>query len=73
MAVQSIQKTQLRLVLEDDYDEFGKMQYRNKNYNNVKTSASADDLYSVALAIAGLQTKGIADIVRNDSHIIINE
>ncbi|MFT4416293.1 DUF1659 domain-containing protein [Fredinandcohnia humi] len=72
MAQAVIKDTQLRLVFEAGVDDKGKMKYQNKNYNNIKPSATTDQLYSVAGAISDLQSRALADIERNDKHLLSN-
>ena len=69
-ASQDILDTQLRLVFENGVDGKGKVIYKNKNYNNINPSVSADDLYDVAVAIIGLQTLYLFNIERNDSFML---
>lgn len=70
MAVAAIKDSQLRLVFQVGLDEKGEMIYKNKNYNNIKPSSTADQLYAVAQAITGLQSQALADIERNDKHLL---
>ena len=70
MASTYIQGVQLRLVLELGADEEGKMQYRSKNYNNIKPEATAEQLFAVAQAITALQTLPLNTIEKNDSFIL---
>ena len=65
-----IQSTQMRLKLATGLDEFGKMQYKNKNYNNVKTTATPEQLFDVATALFGLQAYSPDGLERNDSHLV---
>ena len=67
MAQQVLIDSQLRLVFDMGMDENGKTIFKNKNYNNVKTSATADQLLQAAQAIAGLQTETLALVERNNS------
>lgn len=67
MAVSILKDTQLRLVFEDGVDLNGKTIYKNKNYNNIKTTATVDQLFAVAQAIVPLQTKTLFTVERNDS------
>jgi hypothetical protein len=71
MAQSIIQNSQLRLIFEAGLDKYGKMQYKSKTYNNVKSNASPDALYSVAQAIVGLQANVLDSIERNDKHLIV--
>ncbi|WP_010281108.1 DUF1659 domain-containing protein [Bacillus timonensis] len=72
-AYQDIQDTQLRLVFETGVDEKGKVIYKNKNYNNINPSATADQLYSVAVAIEKLQSLQLFNIERNDSYMLAGD
>jgi hypothetical protein len=72
MAQALIQASQLRLVFELGTDENGKMKYKNKNFNNIKTSATAEQLLSVAQAVASLQIYPLAQVERTDKHLLTN-
>ncbi|MCD5324368.1 MULTISPECIES: DUF1659 domain-containing protein [Pontibacillus] len=71
MAITNKMKSQLQIVLEDGLDEEGNMTFKNKNFNNVKTDATADQLFAVASALVPLQQRSLAGIERNDSSLII--
>jgi hypothetical protein len=70
MATSSIQDSQLRLVLETGVDAEGKPIFKNKSFNNVKTSATADQLYATANALIGLQQHPIFNIEQNNSYTL---
>ncbi|QOR68158.1 DUF1659 domain-containing protein [Cytobacillus suaedae] len=70
MAQTYLQDVQLRLVLEAGLDGDGKMQYKSKNYNNIKPSVTPDQLFAVAQAIASLQTLPLNTIEKNDSFVL---
>lgn len=72
MAQSLIQQSQLRLVFEVGTDETGKPVYRRKNFNNIKVTATPEQLLSVSQALASLQTYPLAQIERNDMHFITN-
>ena len=72
MAQAVIQASQLRLVFELGTDDSGRLKFKNKNLNNIKTTATADQLFSVAQAIASLQVYPLAQIERNDKHFLTN-
>lgn len=68
MAIEELMHTQLRLVLDDGEDMLtGNTVYRAKSFNNVKTSATADQLYAVSTAIASLQERPLYQVQRKDS------
>jgi hypothetical protein len=70
MAVQVLIESQLRLVFDLGLDEKGKTIFKNKNFNNVKTSSTADQLLQAAQAIASLQTETLSVVERNNSNQI---
>lgn len=71
MAEALIQGSQLRIVFEAGVDEHGKLQFKTKNYNNIKPSATADELLQATNAIIGLQRLSLDKVERNDTHMII--
>jgi hypothetical protein len=74
MAIQELVSTTLQLVFSEGIDEIsGNPVYRTKSFNNVKTSASGDQLYAVATAMAGLQELPLYNIHRRDSSEIYAE
>ena len=70
MASTYIQGVQLRLVFDLGPDQEGKLQYRTKNYNNIKPDATANQLFTVAQAITALQTLPLNTMEKNDSFIL---
>jgi Protein of unknown function (DUF1659) len=68
MAVSDMTDSQLRLVFHDGDDAItGEPIYKYKSFNNVKTDATADQLYAIANAISGLQQRPLFNIERKDS------
>ncbi|PAV31282.1 hypothetical protein CIL05_01105 [Virgibacillus profundi] len=68
MAVQDMTNSQLQLVLNDGIDtSTGLPIYKTKSFNSVKTTATADQLYTIAVAFAGLQERNLYNIHRKDS------
>ena len=74
MAVGRLISSQLRLTLDNGNDtKTGKMIFKTKSFNNVKTDATADQLFAVAYALADLQTLPLYSVERNDnSEITLN-
>ncbi|MBO1511835.1 MULTISPECIES: DUF1659 domain-containing protein [Metabacillus] len=70
MAVATLLDSQLSLVFDMGVDENGKAVTKRKNYNNVKTSATPDQLLQAAQAIVSLQTETLASVERNDTNQI---
>ncbi len=68
MAVAELMKSSLQLVFVNGTDlETGKSLYKSKTFNNVKTAATADQLYAIAEAISGLQELPLYMVHRKDS------
>ncbi|MFD2044498.1 DUF1659 domain-containing protein [Ornithinibacillus salinisoli] len=68
MAVADMMNSQLRLVLYDGDDLVtGDPIYKFKSFNNVKTEATADQLYAIATALVDLQERPLFNIERKDS------
>ncbi|MEC5423484.1 DUF1659 domain-containing protein [Virgibacillus sp. C22-A2] len=71
MAVADIMKSTLQLVFNDGVDsKTGLPAYKSKSFNNVKTSANADQLYAIANAVVSLQKLSLYNIHRRDSYDI---
>ncbi|MGM7721578.1 DUF1659 domain-containing protein [Metabacillus sp. Hm71] len=70
MAVAAILDSQLSLVFDMGLDENGKAKTKRKNYNNIKTSATPDQLLQAAQAIVSLQTETLLYVERNDTNQI---
>lgn len=68
MAVSQMTDSQLRLVLDDGIDAIsGKQLFKAKSFNNVKTAATADQLYAIASAVSPLQQRPLTTIERKDN------
>jgi len=68
MVVADVTRSQLRLTLITGSDEItGQTIYKSKSFNNVKPSANAEQLFSVANALASLQSHPLHKVERNDS------
>ncbi|HLR09069.1 MAG TPA: DUF1659 domain-containing protein [Bacillota bacterium] len=74
MAVADKKSSSLRLVLYDGDDiETGKPIYKTKSFSNVKTAATADQLYAIAQAVAELQERSLYNVERRDTADIREE
>ncbi|MDM5228056.1 DUF1659 domain-containing protein [Cytobacillus sp. NJ13] len=71
MAQAIIIDSKLRLVFETGLNGQGKPVYKSKTYNSVKQSATADQLFTVGQAIAGLSSYPLTELNRNDSFEIL--
>lgn len=68
MATAHLSASRLRLIyyVGDDPKD-GKPIYANKNFNQVKTDATPDQLYAVAVAIASLNEHPLYKVERYDT------
>lgn len=71
MAQAIIIDSKLRLVFETGLNGQGTPVYKSKTYNSVKQSATADQLFTVGQAIAGLSSYPLTELNRNDSFDIL--
>lgn len=68
MAVSRLIKSQLRLIFENGtHPTSGNVILKTKSFNNVQTSATADQLHAVGTALVGLQTLPFYGIERYDN------
>jgi len=74
MAIQELMSTSLQLVFSEGIDESsGQPIYKTKSFNNVKTTADAEQLYAVATALAALQEFPLYNVHRRDNSDIYAE
>lgn len=67
MAVATMTSSRLQLILDDGVDEVsGKQLFKTKGFNNVKTTATANQLYAIASAVSPLQERPLDSIERKD-------
>lgn len=68
MAIANLTQSTLQLVLLTGADpDTGRPVYKTKSFTNVKTSASAEQLYAIAIAFEGLQQHPLSGINRRDN------
>jgi hypothetical protein len=70
MAQAFLSDTNLRLVFDMGVDENGKAISKNKNFSNIKTTATTDGLFAVAQGLVSLQQYPIVAIERNDKNLL---
>lgn len=71
MAVAHKVDTRLQLQFENGIDAVtGNLLLKNKSFNNIKTTATPDQLLAVTNALVPLQQKTLYAIKRNDTDII---
>lgn len=71
MAEAMLLESRLRLLFETGIDEKGNPTFKTKTFNNVKKTATADQLHATAMAIASLSDYLLDSVERNDSYDII--
>ncbi|WP_141432382.1 DUF1659 domain-containing protein [Bacillus sp. 03113] len=67
MAQAILADTKLRITFETGLNEKGEPIFKAKTFSNIKKEATADQLYSVAQAIASISAYTLSSIERNDS------
>jgi hypothetical protein len=70
MATSDLKSIKLRMVFDNGMDENGKPKYSNKTYANINYSSTPDDIHQAAQALAGLSSKPLVNIEKNDSYDI---
>jgi hypothetical protein len=70
MAQAFLSDSNLRLVFDMGVDENGKAIFKNKNFSNIKTSATTDGLFAVAQGLVSLQQHPVTAIMRNDTNLL---
>ncbi|WP_226036866.1 DUF1659 domain-containing protein [Aquibacillus saliphilus] len=73
MAVAQLIDSRLQLSFEDGVTEKGEVIIKNKSFNNVKTSATPDQLLAITVALVALQQKTLHSIKRNDTELVTEE
>ncbi|WP_181349019.1 DUF1659 domain-containing protein [Thalassobacillus sp. CUG 92003] len=64
--------SQLQMIFQEGLDSEGNMTYRTKRFNNVKTDASPEQLYNLAIALQPLQQKVLHRVERNDTESLLD-
>ena len=60
--------SRLSLIFSDGVDGItGKELFKTKSFNNVKVTATADQLYAVSTSLAPLQERSLFKVERDDS------
>jgi hypothetical protein len=62
----------LQLVYDMGTDDDGKKIVRRRSYTNAKSDAADQDLFDIALAISGLQTNVINQVLVNEKTELVN-
>lgn len=65
--------SKLKLVFNAGVDENNKDIMKNRTYANVKTTATNENLYNLAVSISDLQSYELSNIVRYEEYQLVNE
>lgn len=65
--------SKFKLVLIAGIDENNNDIIKNKTFSNVKTTATNDSIYTVATALAGLQSYNLSNIVKTEEYDLVQE
>jgi hypothetical protein len=71
MVNEIISNSQIQMVLDHGLDIEGNPIFKNKNFNNVKTTATPDGLYAVATALVPLQQHVLSTLERSNTYTIV--
>lgn len=71
MAEAMLSQTRLRLLFEIGTDDNGKSIIKTKTFNNIKSTATAGELFSTATALASLSKDVLDAVERNDNYEIV--
>lgn len=72
-AISILQKTILSIQVQKGVSASGNPVYAYRNYANVKTSATVDNIYAVGHALGGLSMYPVSNIQRIDYANLINQ
>lgn len=74
MADSILQRSTLRIVLEQDVDEMtGESKTKLKSFNNISAEATSDQLYAVGTALASLQEYPLMAVERADNSELVED
>jgi hypothetical protein len=70
MAAENLTDSSLKLTFETGVDENGEPIFKSKSLNNVKLSATPDQLYVIASALYPLQKHNLTNVERRDTSVV---
>ncbi|OZM56481.1 hypothetical protein CIB95_11945 [Lottiidibacillus patelloidae] len=70
MAAESLTDSALKLTFETGVDANGEPIFKSKSLNNVKITATPDQLYVIANALHPLQTHNLTNVERRDTSVV---
>jgi len=65
--------SKFKLVLNAGVDVNNKDIIKNKTFANVKSTVTNDNMYNLGVALSGLQSYALTNIVRYEEYQLINE
>jgi hypothetical protein len=71
--VSNLANTTLSIRYKEGVDSTGKDIIKSKKFTNVKTAALDQDIYDTAAALTPLMRYPVADILRSNDSVLINE
>lgn len=71
MANQIPVSSTLRVDFETGLNEKGNIIFKRKSFTNIKTEATADQLFSTAAAIASVQNYPLGEVTRVDTYSLM--
>lgn len=71
MAEAMLSQSRLRLQFKTGINEKGDPTYKTKTFNNIKSTATATQLFSTAMALGSLSQYDLNSVERNDSFDIV--
>ncbi|PJN89579.1 DUF1659 domain-containing protein [Bacillus sp. mrc49] len=72
MANQIPVSSTLRVDFETGLNEKGNIIFKRKSFTNIKTEATADQLFSTAAAIASVQNYPMGEVTRVDTYSLMD-
>ncbi|WP_335871797.1 DUF1659 domain-containing protein [Bacillus sp. 2205SS5-2] len=70
MATADLKDSRLRLEFDHGVDGEGKPVFKGKSYSNIRLDATPDEIYASVQAIAGLSSKSLYNVEKNDAYDI---
>ena len=65
--------SKMKLVLNAGVDVNNKDIIKNKTFSNVKSTVTNENLYNLGIALSGLQSYALTNVVRYEEYQLINE
>ncbi|WP_170007259.1 DUF1659 domain-containing protein [Bacillus fonticola] len=72
MVEEVLATSRLTLIFEEGVDENGEPQYKTKSFTTIRPTATPEELYTVAQALAALSVYPLMDVERTDTSDIVS-